>query len=405
MENERLVISGIGFFSSMGCDKEKLWDGIVKSQVMPEQYSKVADKNLASCKAYEMEGHVSSDEYITNRKIKRLAEFSKMLCCAVDFALDDAGISKENEDYVPERVGSIVNTVHGPMEVTFAYLDDLLTTGPATARPIYFQQTVNNVACGQAAIENQLKGVSSTIVGASSIAYAIDLLRKGNTDAIVVGGLEELYPYMYASYSKRDMLAVDKGDGEQSVPFSDKANGIVLGEGAGVVILETYESAKRRNAHIYAEILNESVVTDEMYCKTFDEFTPGKSTGFYRAMEAVLRRSNVSAEDIDFISLAANSYKKTDDCEKEAIEKLFSKNEQLGYVASKAVFGETLGASEVMAVISALMCMEKNQVPGLKYLSENNIHSCDDNVEMCLVNSMFVGGNVNSLLLRKCKGE
>ena len=301
------------------------------------------------------------------------------------------------EGYQPEKIGSIVNTVHGPMNVTFDYLDDLLATGPATARPILFQQTVNNVACGQVAIENQLKGVSSTIIGASSLEYAANLLRKGTADAILVAGHEELHPYIFAAYASKNMLATDKGAGERSIPYAKEANGLVLGEGAGVLILETYESATRRNAHIYAELVDEIAVTDENYCKTYDEFKDN-STGFYRAMNTVLSKNQVAPEQVDFISIAGNSYKATDATEQAAIERIFKDTSRMGYVASKAIFGETLGASEVLAVISALLCMEHGKVPGLSYLEEK--HSADK-ADCCIVNSLFTGGNINSVLLKK----
>lgn len=398
MDN-RIVITGLGFFSGEGSEKEILWNKINESYVLPSKYDKMADKRLGSSCAYDISSRINVDDYIENKKQKRLANFSKVLCIASKNALKDAKINKEDSNYVPEKIGTIVTTVHGPMNVTFDYLDDLLITGPQTARPFLFQQTVNNVACGQVAIENKLKGVSSTIVGASSIAYAVSLLRKNLADVCLVAGIEELHPYIYSAYGQNGMLAIDDGKGERSIPCSSESNGIVLGEGSGVLIIERYESAKRRNVHIYAEILEDAVVTDDTFCKRFDEFHPDKSTGFKRAMKQAIEKGNVSVCDIGFISLAANSLPIMDSIERETIRSILNDEENVGYVSSKAIFGETLGASEVLGTIVALLCMEKKTVPGLKYI--NNGSHATDKTDYCLVNSVFTGGNVNSLLLKK----
>ena len=394
----RLVITGLGYFSKIGNTKEKLDEALNDTVIVPEEYSKISDEKLKSKCAYEIEGHMDPADFLENRKLKRLAKFSQTLCCVAKAAIEDSGIRDENHPIADERFGTIVTTTHGPLQVTFDYLTDLINEGPAFARPFLFQQTVNNVACGQVAIENKLKGVSSTIVGASSVQYAISLLRKGVADAVMVAGQEELHPYIYASYEKKGLLSTDEGKGDKSIPFAKEANGLVLGEGAGAIVLETYDNAVKRNAHIYAEVIDEAVVTDEQYINSYDEFDADKSTGLVRAMNGVLTKSGVDKKDIGFISLAANSYKKFDDVEKAAVKKVFEGRDDLGYLATKAIFGETIGASELLAIIPALRCMEHKKVYGLQYCGADN--HATDNTEYCLVNSVFPGGNINSLLLK-----
>lgn len=402
----RVVITGIGTVSANGCSTADIWKLIEKSYEIPDNYSKISTDEFTAKKAYELEEKVHLNDYIDSSDLKRKAQFSKMLCIAGQKALEDASISIDSEEISSERIGTIVTTVHGPMVATFRYLDDVIKGGAKMASPNFFQQTVNNVAGGQLCIQNKLKGVSSTLVGCSSIVYAVNLIRQGLADAILTCGVEELHTHIFAGYDRKHMLAADQGHGEKAVPFSEQANGAILGEGSSALVLESYESAKKRKAHIYAEIIEDAALVDEEFCKDFNEFGSEKSSGLYRAMKKVLEKSGVDKEAIDFVSVAANSSKPVDNGEKNALIKLFgAKEEELGYVASKAIFGETFGASEINAVVCSLLCMKNGRVPGLLYLHDNT-HSIEGReLEYALVNSFFIGGAVNSILLGKVKED
>lgn len=399
-KENRVVVTGIGIVAKGISSKAELWNQILKSYMEPDVYERIGDYGFTSSKAYEIDEKKDLNEYISNSDLKRKAKFSKMLCVSGNRALEDSGITNDSEYFSRDRIGTIVTTVHGPMDVTFKFLDDVIKSGPRFASPNYFQQTVNNVACGQLCIQNNLKGVSSTLVGCSSISYAYRLLKKGLADAILTGAVEELHPHIYAGHSKKGLLATDVGNGELSLPMSETANGLVLGEASVSLILETYESATRRNAHIYAEIIDEASVTDEVFCKDFNNLAEEESTGLYRAMKKVLYKNNV---DINLISLCANSLQNVDYAEKKAIQRLCSeKQNEIGYVASKAIFGETYGNGEMAAVVSALMCIEKDYAPGLRYLS-GDMHQAKKGINYALVNSFFLGGSINSLLLGKVR--
>lgn len=399
MNNIKLVITGVGFYTSLGYTKQNLWDAIYKSYMEPAIWS----GNICKDKLiYRIEDMSQADDIIRNRKIKRLDNFTKWLCAAAQLALEDSKLLDEDRKpiYDEMRTGSIVTTVQGPMNITYSYLNDLYTNGPSSTRPLLFQQTVNNVACGQMAIQNKLKGVSSTLIGASSIGYAIELMRKGEADIIIVGGLEELNEYMIEGYERRGVLN-SKNSNNLSLPWRKSATGIIPGEGAGVIVIETLEHATKRGAKIYAEIIGETSVTDERFCKSFDEFDEFDSTGIYRAMTDVLERYNINPEYIDCISLASNSMKNIDSIEQKAIKDIFGERNNIGYIASKAFFGETLGASEILSVIASLLCMEKESIPGLKYLETDQFANNKLKSEICMVNSFFPGGSVNSIILKK----
>lgn len=397
----RVVVTGIGITANKIISKNDLWDCISQSIIEPDIYESIIDYGFSSKKSFWIDEKKDLNDYIQNSDLKRKAKFSKMLCVSGNRALEDAQITNDSEYFCRDRIGTIVTTVHGPMEVTFKYMDDVIKNGPRFASPNYFQQTVNNVACGQLCIQNNLKGVSSTLIGCSSISYAYKLLKKGMADAILTSAVEELHPHIYACHSKLGLLARDEGRGELSVPMSDAANGIVLGETSVSLVLETYESAIRRNAHIYAEIIDTASVTDEVFCKHFSDFADEDSTGIYRAMKKLLDKYNY---EIDLISLCANSHKSVDYSESRAIEKLFDeKRKDIGYVASKAIFGETLGSSEMAAVVCALMCIDKSYVPGLRYSENDTFKATKSEINYALVNSFFLGGSVNSLLLGKVR--
>lgn len=397
--NVRIVVTGIGFYTSLGYKSDNLWQALQKSYVDPEKWL----GNICGDKlVYKIEDLNSVDNIIKDRKIKRLNTFSKWLCAAAKLALEDSKLCNDEGEfyYDVSRAGSIVTTVHGPMDVTYSYLDDLYTSGPVAARPLLFQQTVNNVACGQMAIQNKLKGVSSTLIGSSSIGYAIELMKKNATDVVFAGGIEEINDYMIKGYEQRSLLNRRNNNG-YSLPWSEEVTGIISGEGAGVIILETYEHAKRRNAKIYAEIIAEYSVTDEKFCKFYDEFDEVKSTGIARAMNGALKNGNIEPKYIDCISIASNSIKKIDSIEQKAIKGIFGERKDIGYIASKAIFGETLGASEILSVIAALVSLEKGSIPGLKYLQNNLSFEKKYVYGTCMINSIFSGGCVNSIVLKK----
>lgn len=403
---KRVVITGLGFVSSCGSDKDKLWDMIEQSYKKPEFITKFNASNISSHKAFELGREFCITDYTGDSRVRRKKLYSQMVAASGVKALEDAKLTPANYDNL-NRIGSILTTLNGPIEVTFKYLNDLIQGGPKMASPDLFQQSVFNVAGGQLSLLLGLKGVSSTLVGCSSIQYAYDLIRSGRADVILAGGMEELHQHIYYAYNKQSMLAVDNGDGELSIPLSSRANGVVLGEGCGIAVLESLEHAEQRNARIYAELVGSVSLTDEVFNKDFRELGNEKSNGFFRAMDSVIKKNNLSTNDIDLISLAANSHPEVDKSELMAILNICKADKaEWSAVASKAFLGETLGNSEMFSLLSALMCFEKNRIPGLKYLQgENGIKSTlaksKEKIHYGIVNSFFIGGGISCLLLKR----
>lgn len=404
---KRVVITGLGFVSSLGSDKDTLWSLMEESYKKPEAISKFNTDSFSSKTGYPMPESFSIKNYTEDSGIRRKEWYSQMVVAAGLKAVEDAGLTQDDIGD-SDRYGSILTTVHGPISVTFKYLNDLVLGGPKQASPNYFQQTVFNVAGGQLSILLKLKGVSSTLVGCSSINYAFELIKSNRADMILVGGMEEMHQHIYYGYDKRSLLAKDQGDGENSLPLSKKANGAVLGEGSGIVVLESLDHALKRNARIYTEIIDHVAMTDRIFNKNFSELGSEESEGFFKTMNRLIQRNGLSTEDIDFVSLAANSHPEVDKSEIRALKKICEPaNAKWSAVASKAIFGETLGNSELFALIPALMCFEKKKVPTLQYLTDEEYQDLKilDNTErektgQGIVNSFFVGGGINSMLLR-----
>lgn len=404
-KNREVVITGVGFVSNHSRTKDELWEKFEVSFQKPEPIKRFSTAQFKSHTGYDLSDGFDIKRYTTNSKVTRKEFFSKLAVAAAVETLRDAGINLREID--PAMFGSIITTVHGPIDATFKYLSDLEKLGPQNVSPNLFQQTVLNVAGGQVSILMNLKGVSSTLVGCSSISYAYHLIEAGRADLILAGGVEEIHPHIYSSYDQLGLLSVDQGEGEFSKPLSGQANGVVLGDGAGFVLLESMEHAAKRGAKIYAKICDYVTRVDPHFCKVFNEFVPEESS-FFDVLQHILQRNNLDPLAVDLISLAANSYPKIDQAELNGIKRLFADRPgKVSCVASKAIFGETLGNSEIYALIPVLLCFEKKNAPGLKYLSDHEVEEAlvvareaKTDLNYALVNSFFVGGNVNCLLVK-----
>lgn len=404
--SQRIVITGLGFISPVGSQKQDVWAALEQSKSKPQPYIDGETTGFDSKCGYFIPRTFNITDYSKHSSILRKEKFSKYLVAAGAQCIADSGLDLKN-DVTPDRIGSIVTTVNGPIDVTFKYLSKLEEKGPKFVSPNYFQQTVFNVAVGQLSIVFNLKGPSSTLVGCSSVEYASRFIREGKAEVMLACGIEEMHPHIYYGFDQSGMLSKDDGQSERCVPFSSRANGTVLGEGSTVVMLESEEHARKRDAHIYAEVVDFKTVTDPCFNKMYTEIGKEKRNSFSILMTRILEKNSVKPEDVNFISAAANSIPNVDETERDAIGSVFDNN-KVSLVVSKAIFGETLGNSEINALAAAALCFEKNDVPPVRYLAEEsgsltNVGNTKKELSYALVNSMYIGGNICTTLLKKYK--
>lgn len=357
-----IVVTGIGVVSAAGLGTEAFWEACVQGTPPGGESVRLPDLSL--------------DPFTAGVGMRRMERFSKLVLAAGSLALADADLADGGREVVPrDRIGSVVTTVYGPINVTVKYLDELIRLGPDQVSPIYFQQTVMNVASGQLSIKFQLQGVSSTLVGSSSVAYAVDLLRFNRADVVLAIGVEELCEQVLHAYRHAGLLTH-----------------MALGEGCGVLVLERAEHAARRGARVYGEIVDYATYADRLMNRHVGVLEAGGESALALTMGRWTAEGQVPAAGVGLVSRLGNGAPAVEEAERELVERFYPGAAAL---AVKRTFGETLGAAEVFSLIGALLSLQREVVPvgGGKVTPLRGSHA--------VVNSLFVGGSVNSWLLRR----
>jgi 3-oxoacyl-[acyl-carrier-protein] synthase II len=279
------------------------------------------------------------------------------------------------------------------------------------ANPAKFPSTTINAPSSQVSIRYNIKGFNTTVstgytASLDALKYAVDFIRLGRAQVVLLAGVESLFFQSFVGFYKLDFLAGIKGP-EISCPFDKRRNGIVLGEGAGVVILENEEYAKKRNARIYARVLAAESL--------FDPFRSGKysprAEGLKRTMRAVIDRSSVQEQDIDYICASANSVQFQDALETNAIKEVFGENANSVPVSSiKSMIGETVSAAGVLQLCAGVGAIQGGFIPpttnyqepdpecDLDYVTSGSRNKQPRNI---LINNFGPGGTNASAIISK----
>jgi len=256
--SNRVVITGIGTVNALGQDVPSYWDAVKAGKSAIRPIEGFDTSGFRSKLGAEVRGFDAS-KFADPMKLRRMDLLSQMVLVASMEAMKDSGI---DGDIPAERLGIVIGNGYGGTSFTDAFIEGLLVNGPSGVNPMLFPTTVPNSAASHTSIMLGIKGPNSTfcqkdVSAEQAIIYAAELLRKGAADAVIAGGGEELSDVMYHAFDALWVLSPGhSGDPEDEGcrPFDRRRNGRVLGEGAGVLVLETLESAKKRGAKIYAEI-------------------------------------------------------------------------------------------------------------------------------------------------------
>ncbi len=360
MIRKRIVITGVGVVSPIGVGKEVYWKAleagksgirIIKTFDI-ENYTNKAAGKITDFKAVD---------YFSAKALVNLDRAAKLVLTAAKLALEDASfkITEENTHDVGVSIGS----TFAALNCSSKFDQEALTDGPRLANPSLFPNTVMNAAASRISIRFNIKGLNSTIStgmcgSLDAIDYGVKAIRLHDQKMIVAGGVEDFSEQLFLGFYKSGHLAgLKRGSQNLSCPFDARRNGFVLSEGAGVVILEDLESAQRRKANIYGEVLS--------IASTHDPHHAGKSNeGMVAAMMCALKRVDLNPEDVDYICANANSSAKGDAQEIQAIKKVFGQNSFRIPVSSiKSMIGETYSSAGALSVIAVVGAMRNNFLP------------------------------------------
>lgn len=374
--NKRVAITGIGVISPIGIGKEEFWQSLSagKSGLKPITLFDTSD--LAVKTGGEI-ANFDPENLLEDKNLYDLDRASLLLSSAAKLSLRDANLVI-NEGNTKE-IGVSVGTTFGSLHSISEFDRESLREGPRYANPSIFPSTVGNSPASRVSIRFKIKGFNATLstgmcAALDAIDYARDLINLDRTKTVVAGSVEDLCIQTFLGFYKLGYLSGIKNGSEPiSCPFDKRRNGIVFSEGASVLILEEAESAKKRQANIYAEILGTGTCFDPA---RFYRYNP-KGTGMIEAMNLALKDAELKPEDIDCIFANANSTQDADSIETKAIKEVFGDYAQkIPVTAIKSMLGETFSASGGLATAAALYALNQNNIPPTINYEERDI-TCD----------------------------
>lgn len=349
-----VVITGMGVISALGVGKEKFWEGLAEGRDGFEEIEEFDTTSLRSKKGGLVKGF-NPKAFIPPMKVRRLDRSSQFAIAASKMALEDAGLTI-GEDVPPERIGIILGSGFCGLANSEAFHRGQVVRGPEDLNPILFPNTVPNAAASNASIELGIKGPNSTVVQSfctaeAAFLFAYQQLIAKRTEVVLTGGVDELSPMLYRGWNELRLTAWDGGTGERSAPYDLKRNGFIPGEGAGILILERKEDARRRNARIYGELLG--------FAAMGGASDPGQKVA--TSISAALKKGGLKR--VDFIDGAGNSSPKLDAVEAEGIRLAFPDHYlDVPLSSIKSMVGEGI-ASGGMRLVADLLVMERHTIP------------------------------------------
>ncbi len=348
--SHRVVITGLGIVSSIGIGKEVFWENCLQgiSGIKPIQGFDVSSYRSRSGAQLP---EIDFKAFIKPANLRRMDRIGKIVVSAVRLAIDDSGLNLKEED--SSRIGISIGTGLGSSDTVDQFFRSLLKEGPIGAAPLLFQTAVPNAITSHCAIEYGIKGVNITFSHKESstemaMTFAYHLLKEGRADVIFAGGGDELSEPLYHVYSMLGAVSPGRGKGTEGMrPFDQDRNGIVLGEGSGILVLETLEHAKNRGAKIFAEMAGVGL--------------SGSTDGLLRydlKGDSIAKAMSSAAEElqtVDYISAAANSTPDLDRAETLAIKKVFKeRTKEISVSSLKSMIGEFDGSGGIRACGVAL---------------------------------------------------
>ena len=415
MAQRRVVITGLGMVTPLGTGTEKSWDGLMEGRSAVKRTT-LFDPSDLPCQIAAEVPDLNLDLFIEKKEQKKMDRFIHLGIAATSIAMEDSGLKITESNAV--RVGVIIGAGIGGLPMIEHYARILAEKGPRKVTPFFIPMTIINLVSGQISIRIGAKGPNLSITtacasGTHAIGEAFKLVQSGVSDAIVSGGSEAtLTPLGVTGFTAMKALSKRNDNPEKaSRPFDIDRDGFVMGEGAGILILEELEHAINRGAKIYAEIVGYGMSSDAYHIST----PSPNGEGAARCMQNALNDGSIAPEEVDYINAHGTSTKHGDEVETAAIRNVFGKHAyKLCVSSTKSMIGHLLGASGgVEGVISAL-CIQRNKVPPTINL-DNPDPACDLDyiphrarqldINVVMSNSFGFGGTNACIVLKKYRAS
>ena len=406
----RVVITGLGAITPIGNNVQDFWKGIKEGKCGIDEITHFDASEYKVKLAAEVKDY-NPEDYFDRKAAKRLDTFSQFAIIAAKEAWNDSKLDKETENM--ERVGVILGSGIGGLETMEKEMANIHQKGPDRVSPMFIPMNIANMAAGNVAIELGAKGESIAMVtacasGTHCVGESFRMIKNGYQDVVIAGGTEAtITPIGIAGFTNIKALSQATDKNRASIPFDKERSGFVMGEGAGIVILEELEHALKRNAKIYAEVVGYGATSDAYHITSP---APGGEGGA-RAMKIAMEEANVKPEEITYINAHGTSTHLNDSCETAAIKTALGEASKKVMVSStKGHTGHLLGAAGGVEAVVCAKSVEEGFVPAtINYKVPDE--ECDLDVvpnegrkvevKYAMSNSLGFGGHNASILLKK----
>lgn len=411
--SRRVVVTGLGAITPIGNSVDEFWSSLKEKKVGigPITYFDTTDykaKLAAQVKDFDPK------QYMDPKAAKRMEQFCQYAVAATKEALADSGLNLENED--PYRVGVSVGSGIGSLQSVEREHKKLLEKGPSRVNPLLVPLMISNMAAGNVAIQFGLKGkcinvVTACATGTHSIGEAFRSIQYGEADVMVAGGTEaSITPIGVAGFTALTALSTSEDPLRASIPFDKERGGFVMGEGAGVVVLESLEHAQARGAKIYAELAGYGATCDAYHITSPAE----DGSGAAKAMEVAIADAGLTPADVDYVNAHGTSTHHNDLFETKAIKLALGDHaKDVKINSTKSMIGHLLGAAGGVEFITCVKSIEDGYVHATAGLTVDD-PECDldyvkgEGVKMdvncAITNSLGFGGHNATLLVKKFVG-
>ena len=407
----RVVVTGVGLITPVGNSVETTWSALMQGRSGVDYIKKFDVEKFPVKFAAEVKDFDPLD-YVEKKEARKMGAFIHYAIAASDEAIKDSGLQITGE--TAEQVGTYISSGIGDFWAIEREHSKLLDEGPHRVSPFFIPSAIVNLAAGQVSIRHGAKGPNSATAtacaaGAHAIGDSFRLIQRGDADAMICGGAESaITPMSVAGFAAMRALSTRNDDPQHaSRPFERDRNGFVIGEGAGIVILEELETARRRGAKIYAEIVGYGMTADAFHITMPDE----TGSGAIRVMQKALKDAGVETGAVDYINAHGTSTPYNDKFETAAIKKVFGGHAyELAVSSTKSMTGHLLGAAGgIEGVFSVLAIHHGTAPPTTNYVNPDP--ECDLDyvpnepreleVTYALSNSFGFGGTNAALLFKK----
>ncbi len=410
MTKNRVVVTGIGAVTPLGNDAHTTWKNIINNQSGIDYITKL-DKDQFPAKVAGEVKDFDASKFIDRKEIRKMDLFTQYAVASAMMAVEDANLKIDETN--AHRVGVWIGSGIGGMQVYEEQTKRFFEKGYRRVSPFFVPMLIPDMAAGQVSIHLGAKGINSCTVtacasGANSIGDAFKVIQRGDADVMITGGTESpINNLAFAGFSAMKAITFNDDPNTASRPFDKNRDGFVIGEGAGILVLESLDHALKRGAKIYAEIIGYGASGDAYHITAPAE----DGNGAVRAMEMALNDANIRPEEVDYINAHGTSTEMNDKIETKAIKQVFGDHAyKLAVSSTKSMTGHLLGGAGGIEAIFTVKAIEEDIMPAtINY--ETPDEECDLDyvpnearrapVNIAMSNSFGFGGHNATLVFKK----